>query len=195
MASSIQGTAQCHRSGKLCPRCSIPYSGVLGLGTWWCTPTGNVHCLPRTLSFRFSSEICGTIIVQCIPILRPFLSHITTTIPSSLKRSRQSTSGKSTRDRASFRDSIRLKTMTGSDHSQYDQVPEPGPNVAFQKGMARSTTESSQRDGGNNVDFSQSTFFSPPSPRYETHGTVYNQGRCLVDAVSAFIAVTNKVFR
>lgn len=65
---------------------------------------------------RFSSEICGTIIVQCVPILRPFIKEITPTFQSSFaKRSRQSTLIKSQRSRHSFRNSIPLKVLEQSE--------------------------------------------------------------------------------
>lgn len=40
---------------------------------------------------RFSSEICGTIIVQCVPILRPFLKELPSTVKESLLKSRETT--------------------------------------------------------------------------------------------------------
>ncbi|KAJ4413375.1 hypothetical protein N0V82_008591 [Gnomoniopsis sp. IMI 355080] len=113
----------------------------------------------------FSSEICGTIIVQCIPILRPFLKEVTTTFPSASKRSRQSSFVKSTKERASYGSAIPLKDRILTDRSPNERDPETDSDTFIFGVAERSMPEDSQPHSGKDNDAWK--MFSPqPSPRH-----------------------------
>lgn len=117
--------------------------------------------------YRFSSEICGTIIVQCIPILRPFLKEVTTTFQTSSKRSRQSSILKSTKERASFGSSIPLKNTTESNHLPSEAATETDSESFIFGDVVSPKAEHSQRRSGKGEDIPRSPFSAQPSPQHD----------------------------
>lgn len=113
---------------------------------------------------RFSSEICGTIIVQCIPILRPFLKEVTTTFPSASKRSRQSSLIKSSKERASYGSSVPLKNIGETDRSPNEHDPEPD-SETFIFGVERPRPGNSQPHSDKAGDNARQIVAPQPSPR------------------------------
>lgn len=147
---------------------------VVMLSSWRCA-IPNRECSriidpgsPRVVYDRFSSEICGTIIVQCIPILRPFLKEVTTTFQSSSKRSRQSSIPKSTKERASFGSSIPLKNATESRHLPNEEAATETDSDSFIfGGVVSPKAAHSQRTSGKVEDIPRSPFSPQPSPQHE----------------------------
>lgn len=123
------------------------------------------HLQKQTDIHRFSSEICGTIIVQCIPILRPFLKEVTTTFPSASKRSHLSSLVKSTKERASYGSAIPLKDRIEKDRSPNEHDPETDSDTFIFGVGERSTPEDTQPHSSKGVN--ERNMFSPqPSPRH-----------------------------